>query len=104
MKKSFLATVIKQNFLALLLLFIVLGVFFSAVRSAKDTQQGEGKKLVEQSITRAMVSCYAMEGFYPLSLDYLIENYGLVIDTEKYNVVYDAFASNFIPQVFVFEK
>ena len=60
--------------------------------------------LTEQAIRRAVLQCYAIEGMYPSSLDYLTEHYNLDIDEEKYFISYDCFASNIIPQIFVFER
>ena len=50
-----------------------------------------------------MVSCYAIEGAYPESFDYLKENYNLYIDEDKYSVQYMVFASNIMPTVTIIE-
>ena len=42
-----------------------------------------------------------MEGRYPPSVDYLEENYGILIDRDKYDVFYSGFASNFMPDITV---
>ncbi len=57
--------------------------------------------LVERAVNRAVVSCYAMEGFYPPSIDYLVENYGLEVDRTKYYIHHEAFASNVYPTIWV---
>lgn len=72
-----------------------------------DVSGREGLKqmeLVRGAVTRAAVTCYAVEGRYPQSLDYLKENYGLVYDQGRYLVFYDAFASNVMPQIRVAER
>ena len=43
----------------------------------------------------------AIEGRYPPSVEYLEENYGVQIDHDKYNVFYDGFASNIMPEITV---
>jgi len=58
--------------------------------------------MVEQSVTRAAVQCYALEGEYPPDLDYLKENYGLNIDESKYLVHYQNMGGNLLPQIRVF--
>lgn len=63
------------------------------------TAQREQEELLQEAIRQAIVSCYAMEGRYPESLDYLIENYGLQADTEKFIITYEVFADNVRPQV-----
>ena len=59
---------------------------------------------VESAIQRSLNLCYAQEGFYPAKLDYLIENYGLIVDNRLYYVSYKSFASNIRPDITVFRK
>lgn len=66
-----------------------------------ESSSAEGQRLLEQSLLRASMSCYAIEGSYPSSLMYLTENYGVIIDEEKYAVHYDIFASNIVPTITV---
>ncbi len=61
-------------------------------------------QIVERAVNRAVVSCYAMEGFYPPNIDYLIENYGLNVDLSKYYVHHEAFAPNIYPTVWVVRR
>ncbi|NLC78351.1 MAG: hypothetical protein GX683_01300 [Ruminococcaceae bacterium] len=70
-----------------------------------------GLKANEQSLTqarnsvsRAVVLCYASEGVYPESLDYLEENYGLVLDSELYLYHYRSLGGNLFPEIAVFEN
>lgn len=57
--------------------------------------------MLERAFRRAAVTCYAVEGKYPPSLDYIRENYGVSYDERRYAVRYDAFASNVMPSVTV---
>jgi hypothetical protein len=59
---------------------------------------------VESAIQRSLNICYAQEGFYPANIEYLIENYGLIIDDRLYFISYKSFASNIRPDVSVFRK
>ena len=69
-----------------------------------DTYSGEAEtELVEDAVRRAVVTCYAVEGAYPGKLGYLKEHYGLVYDEDNYFVIYDAFASNVMPNIVVIE-
>lgn len=52
-------------------------------------------------MTRASVQCYAIEGRYPPSVEYLEENYGVRIDRDRYNVFYNGFASNVMPEIVI---
>ena len=44
------------------------------------------QETLRKAITRACIQCYAIEGRYPPSVEYLEENYGIQIDHDKYNV------------------
>ena len=54
---------------------------------------------MEEAIQRALVTCYAVEGRYPSSLQYLEENYGVDVDEEHYAVFFSSFADNVLPTV-----
>ena len=69
----------------------------SAGRSTIEQQ----RQATEDAIRRAAVSCYSIEGVYPQKIDYLIEHYGLRIDTEKFAVEYKAIGDNILPTVIV---
>lgn len=66
-------------------------------RSVSD----EELALLTAQVRRAAVACYASEGRYPQSLEYLQREYGLRYDEERYAVRYDAFASNVMPEISV---
>lgn len=59
---------------------------------------------LKQTIVDAAVQCYAVEGSYPSSLAYLQTAYGVQIDSRRFIVTYDAFASNLLPNVSVLRK
>ena len=54
---------------------------------------------IRDAVQRSALQCYAVEGVYPPSLEYLQDNYGLQINTEDFYVTYDAFASNLPPAI-----
>lgn len=68
-------------------------------RRIENTTKREQTQLLSDAINQAVVSCYATEGKYPESLDYLIEHYGIQIDKENYIVIYDIFADNIRPRI-----
>ena len=74
---------------------------FRGVSSASSEAQTD---LVRSAVRRAAVTCYAVEGAYPSTLDYLKRNYGLIYDEENYFVYYNSFASNILPEIRVTEK
>lgn len=64
-----------------------------------DRTAQEGLEVARESIRRAAVQCYALEGFYPPSLDYLTGRYGVSVDTQRYFVDYQFVASNLMPDI-----
>ncbi|MCI8862552.1 MAG: hypothetical protein HFI20_08720 [Lachnospiraceae bacterium] len=84
----------------------VLGIFFCAVvflhvgsSRMEKTARSEQQELLTDVINQAVVNCYAMEGRYPESMQYLIENYGIQVDFDQYAVSYEIFAENIKPRV-----
>jgi hypothetical protein len=84
---------------------IVITLFFlSAVSNIQKGADGEGKVQLERSLKKAIVACYSIEGAYPASIEYLIDNYNIVYNEDKYVIKYDYFASNLIPDITVLEQ
>lgn len=91
--------------LALQILFVVCLCFvLIAVGNVDAGQKTENDKRVEDTIKKAVVNCYAIEGRYPATLQYVEEYYGLQIDRERYEVFYEVFADNIMPEITVVSK
>jgi len=88
---------------AALALCAALTAFCLGVGRAAGSDSAEEKRLAEESVRRAAVSCYAIEGFYPDSYEYLRDNYHVRVDESKYVVEYSAFASNLMPDITILE-
>ena len=61
------------------------------------------KESLVNAINRDIAFCYAIEGKYPESLDYLKENFGLSYDEGAFFVDYRLMAANIYPDVTVIE-
>ena len=80
-------------------------IFFISSLASVDRQQGEeGRQQLETALRRAAVACYAAEGVYPPTVEYLQEHYGVQIEEERYIVFYEIFANNLMPDITVLEK
>ena len=80
-------------------------IFFITSLASVDRQQGEeGRQQLETALRRAAVACYAAEGVYPPTVEYLQQHYGVQIEGERYAVFYDIFADNLMPDITVLEK
>lgn len=85
--------------------FIVLFVLFlGGIRSVGDTADSKQLESLETALHRSIAQCYAVEGSYPASLDYLKEHYGLNYDESKFLVDYESFGGNLMPEVTVLRK
>lgn len=86
---------------------VILGVllcFLLALSRLEAGRQEAGKQQLEDALRRGAVACYAAEGFYPPSVDYLVEHYGLCYDGDAYLVHYELAASNLMPEITVVER
>ncbi len=83
---------------AVLLCFATALDSFSRGRNAEDLRQ------VEETLRRSCVACYAAEGVYPPSLEYLKDHYGLQVDETRYTVHYSVAAENLMPDITVLEN
>ena len=79
-------------------------MFTTAVSNLQEGQQSEGRQQLEDAVRRGAVACYAAEGIYPPTLEYLEEHYGIQVDRERYTVAYAVFASNLMPDITVLEN
>lgn len=82
----------------------ILLFFASALNHLDAGRAAEDRRQLEESLRRGCIACYAAEGVYPPTLDYLKEHYGLQIDEGRYTVRYTAFAENLMPDVTVLEN
>lgn len=78
--------------------------FVLSLDSVQDRQGEEGRQQLETALRRAAVACYAAEGIYPPTVEYLQQHYGVQIQEDRYIVFYDVFANNLMPDITVLEK
>lgn len=82
----------------------VLLLFAAALNSLNQDRSQEDLRQLEETLRRSCVACYAAEGAYPPSLDYLEEHYGLQVDEDRYTVHYTVIAENLMPDITVLEN
>ena len=89
--------------MVLLILAVILsmvGPFLGFLNSYNQREE----QVTTDAIDKALVQCFALEGSYPSDLQYLVDNYGLILNTDKYvyalqNDWGDEYMANFKPQV-----
>ena len=95
MKRKIIITLV----FAVALTFSILG----AIKASKDIE-AQTILSIKSSVVSSVVQCCAIEGAYPKNIQYLKDNYGLVVDESKYIITYDLFASNIMPDISVLKK
>lgn len=83
------------------ILFIL---FLGGVRSVGNTSMDKQQESLETALTRSVSQCYAVEGTYPPSLEYLVTHYGLTYDSDVFLVDYEYYGSNLLPDITVLRK
>jgi hypothetical protein len=82
----------------------ILIVLFFGVQRFNDIGRQQELLLTESALEKAIVQCYAIEGIYPADVSYLEENYNLTINKSKYNIFYECFSSNIMPEYGIYER
>lgn len=90
--------------LPIVLFTILISGLIIGVMKFEGIHKEQNLILIEQATKKAAIECYATEGMYPADVSYLEDNYYLNIDHDKYYVVYESVASNFMPDIQVFER
>lgn len=81
---------------------VLLFVFSVEVIGEKSEQ--ERLESAQRAIVKATVQCYALEGAFPTSVEYLKQHYGLQVDLGKYIVDYSFTAGNMMPVITVLPR
>ena len=93
----------RRDWIKLLSIVLVLAAAVLLVNRIDTAQDAAETDIVRDAVKNAALTCYAVEGAYPDSVEYLREHYHLAYDEDRYMITYDAFASNMIPDIWVTE-
>ena len=85
--------------ICLTLLLFALAIY--SIQTMQKQMAAESLRLTEDSVRRAAVQCYALEGSYAPDLAYLIESYGIRPDTNRFLVHYMYQGDNLLPDITV---
>lgn len=87
--------------LGFILLFIL---FLRGIASVSETTIGKQAEALQSALDRSIIQCYAVEGTYPPSLEYMEAHYGLTYDHDRFFVDYTSIGSNIYPDVTILER
>lgn len=84
-------------------LIVIMVVYFGVVASDNSSKQ-ESRDQLESALQTAMSQCYSVEGAYPETLAYLVDNYNIYIDHGKYTIHYIYEGANIRPEIVIMRK
>lgn len=84
--------------------FVLFILFLSGIHSVNATSLAKQQESLETALNRSISQCYAVEGVYPPSLEYLVTHYGLTYDPEEFLVDYEYYGGNLLPEITVLRK
>ena len=94
----------KSKLIIGIVIILLAAGLFVFVNKAGTVSAEEEEASIRDAVSQAALQCYVIEGTYPESLDHLIDNYGLAVNTEDYKIVYSPFAENLPPDIKVLRR
>ena len=88
-----------KRLLPLAVLLVLLLALAALVPGLQRNIRENSREAIRNTVLRCAVECYAVEGAYPDSLQYLEDHYGLTVNHRDFIVTYEVFASNQLPAV-----
>lgn len=83
------------------ILFCGIAALMCGISSVRENTDESYIKSLQLALQRSAVHCYAIEGRYPESLDYLQEHYAINWDSSQYVVDYEIVGANRMPVITV---
>lgn len=90
--------------LYILVFGIILIFLMKEIHVLSDKNLAKQKDILQNALNQSMVQCYAVEGRYPESIDYLEKHYGITYDRKHFFVDYEIVGANIMPEITVMEK
>ncbi len=87
--------------LCILLVAAVCAEIWVTVSHVNEEKKQEDRLRLEESLMNAAVACYAIEGTYPDSAEYLIERCGIQYNADRFDIKYEYYGSNLLPDITV---
>lgn len=97
-------SVLRNIFLSVCLFFCFLFCFSYGIQTISKTADKAEIETLIKAVQRNVVQCYAAEGRYPESLEYLEEHYPLRYDKKKYFIGYEVLGENIMPDITIIPR
>ena len=89
---------------SILFFVLLLSCFLIGIQSISKSSVEKQKQSLETALQRDIVHCYAVEGTYPPSLEYIKSHYGLTYNEDLFFVDYQPIGANLMPDVTIIER
>ncbi len=76
---------------------LIIVVFMYAIRFTAGNTLDRQEEALNRAMERDIVQCYAENGYYPPSLEYIKNHYGLLYDEDTFFVDYTPVGGNIYP-------
>lgn len=83
---------------------LILVIFIFGFQNTQDQVGEKDLERVKEAIQKAALECYSIEGKYPREVSYLMDHYGLLLQTDLYSVRYEYIAENIMPSTNIYVK
>ena len=93
-----------KMFLSAAVFIVIALIFIQGIDSISTGTKRRQRESLENALMRSVTHCYALEGAYPGTLDYLKEHYGLTYDESLFFVDYQTLGSNILPDITIIER
>ena len=95
--------VVRSLIVPIVFSLVMISMIVYGLRQTEVSSRAEGLRILDESIRRAVITAYAVEGRFPASLEHIERNYGIFIDRTRYVVHYVPIGKNIMPNIAVFE-
>lgn len=93
-----------KTLVSVIVLIVSLSLMVLFVNYESEKNDEYKVESLKQSISQTITLCYSIEGQYPPSVQYMVDNYGFKFDEDKYFIHYESIGSNLMPMYEVFLK
>lgn len=94
----------QEVILSIFVFMIVCFLFLNSVQHLSRASRQHQKEALEAAVQQGIAYCYALEGSYPESLDYLKEHYGLHYNEDLFFIDYRLQGGNIYPDITIIEQ
>jgi len=94
----------KSIYIGILIFLGFMLIFMIGVQIMDKGNDDRQEQALCNALERDIMHCYALEGFYPPSLEYIEQHYGLTYDKSSYIVDYQPVGNNIYPNFSIIKR